>query len=134
MDYKGLGLRKHGMPMTPKLAINSSLRQWCDNIVHLGPSYGYFANPFKTVLVVKPHRLEEAKLIFDGTGVTLSEGARDLGGAIGSESFLQNYVTDKVSKLCKIMSTLSTIAINSPQAAHSAFVHGIKHIQRVHDS
>jgi hypothetical protein len=50
----------------------SSLRNWWDLIVTMGPSYGDFANAGKTVLIVKEEHLEEAKRIFSGTGVQFS--------------------------------------------------------------
>ena len=101
-----------------------------------GPSYGYFANASKTVLIVKSGRLEAAQRIFEGTGVQFSDGARDLGGAIGSDSFTTSLVDGKVRRLCEQVERLSTIAAVSPQAAHSAFVHGVRHkwtyLQRIH--
>ena len=41
----------------------SSLRHWWDSLVSKGPSYGYFANSGKTILIVKPECMEEAKRV-----------------------------------------------------------------------
>jgi hypothetical protein len=113
-----------------------SLRRWWDLIVAKGPSYGYFANAAKTILIIKKERLEEASRIFAGTGVQFSDGARDLGGAVGSDSFTESYLKDKVQMLCEQLERLSEIASSSPHAAHSAYVHGIRHkwtyLQRIH--
>ena len=35
----------------------AQLRAWWDLVVALGPGYGYFANPSKTWLIVKPKHL-----------------------------------------------------------------------------
>jgi hypothetical protein len=105
----------------------TDLKTWWSDIVSDGPSYGYFANPEKTKLVVKEHLFEEAKRIFQGTGICVTIGCRDLGAAIGSASFVSRYVDDKVSKLKAEMEKLSLIATSSPQVAHSAFVHGMRH-------
>lgn len=114
----------------------SSLRHWWDSLVCRGPSYGYFANSSKTILIVKPEYMGEAKRVFEGTGIQFSDGGRDLGGAIGSDEFTSKYLQDKISSLCEVMETLSYIAVSSPQAAHSAFCHGIRHkwtyLQRIH--
>jgi len=114
----------------------SALRQWWDLIVAEGPKYGYHANAAKTVLVVKPERLHDAECLFEGTGVRFSDGARDLGGAIGSDAFAQKFLEEKIGGLCSELEQLSTIAISSPQASYSAFTHGLQHkwtfLQRTH--
>lgn len=113
-----------------------SLRQWWDQLVSKGPSYGYYANASKTILIVKSSRLEAAQSLFAGTGVQFADGARDLGGAIGSDSYTSVFLEGKVKRLCEQVAHLSTIAKVSPQAAHSAFLHGIRHkwtyLQRIH--
>jgi hypothetical protein len=103
------------------------LRTWWDLLVSNGPAYGYYVNPGKTKLVVKSSLLDEALVIFEGTGITITEGSRDLGSAIGSASFVAKYAADKVTDWTKEMETLAMIAKVSPQAAHSAFVHGTRH-------
>ena len=63
----------------------AQLRSWWDRIVALGSGYGYFANPSKTWLVVKPEYHMLAVDIFNGTGVNITaEGKRYLGSAVGS--------------------------------------------------
>ena len=47
----------------------NSLRSWWDGIVEVGPIYGYYANPLKTVLIVKKEKFDEAQALFDGSGV-----------------------------------------------------------------
>jgi hypothetical protein len=49
---------------------------------------------------VKERHFEEAKQLFQDTGVKISlEGKRHLGSAIGTRSFVENYVEEKVSTL-----------------------------------
>jgi hypothetical protein len=105
----------------------SALRKWWDMLVERGPGYGYHVNAMKTILVVKHSFKEDADLIFSGTGIKLSEGARDLGGVIGSEDFSTHFVSKKVSSFCEEMELLSHFAVSSPHAAHAAFVHGLRH-------
>jgi hypothetical protein len=103
------------------------LRIWWDLIVSKGSGYGYHANSSKTILIVKPERVEDAKILFGDTDIVLSDGARDLGAAIGSTSFKEKYVSKKISTWCSQIESLSKIAISSPQAAHAAFIHGLRH-------
>lgn len=45
------------------------LRGWWNNVLKLGPEYGYFANPTKTWLVVKEEHMSAASEAFRNTGV-----------------------------------------------------------------
>jgi len=36
-------------------------------LMDIGPSFGYFPNPSKTYLLVKPEYMEEARTMFDDT-------------------------------------------------------------------
>ena len=103
------------------------LREWWNLLVLRGPGYGYFVNASKTILVFKPDKKDAAAQTFDGTGIKFSEGARDLGGVIGASGFIENYVTNKISEFCKDIELLSQVAETSPQAAHAAYVHGMRH-------
>ena len=54
------------------------------------------------------------------------EGTRYLGAAIGKASFLQSFARDKVDAWVCEIETLSTIALDQPQAAYAAFIHGVR--------
>ena len=95
-----------------------------------GSGYGYFVNASNTILVCKPDKKDEASQIFHGTGIKFADGARHLGGVIGASSFIENYVTEKISGFCKEIELLSHVAETSPQAAHAANVHGLRHSWR----
>ena len=71
---------------------------WWNKLSRLGPDYGYFPNPIKTCLIVKPSLLRRAKTLFRGTGiVVLDSGKRQMGSALGSEDFVVSYVESKVA-------------------------------------
>ena len=56
-----------------------NLKEWWEHIIQLGPNYGYHPNASKTWLIVKEGHLEEARAIFEGTGVAITtEGKRHL--------------------------------------------------------
>ena len=54
-------------------------------LLEIGPSYGYFAEPSKRVIVVKEQHFEEAKIIISNLQVEVALASRFLGGCIGNE-------------------------------------------------
>ena len=100
-----------------------ALKKWWDVLLEKGPAYGYFPKPSKTWLIVKDKKLEEAKLTFKKTGVKItSDGMRHLGAAIGSSSFKDSYVKEKIAEWIASVERLAKIAVTEPQAAFSAFI------------
>ena len=103
------------------------LRLWWDNLVALGPSYGYYPNAIKTWLLVKETHLEDAKHLFNGSNISItSEGRYVLGCPIGSDAIVKESVSTVVSQWLAEIDILSEISVTHPQAAYSAFVHGFK--------
>ena len=61
--------------------------------------------------------------IFDGTGIVIStEGEHYLGGAMGTSSFIHQYVE---RKWVNEMEKLSKIAETQPHADYAAYTHGL---------
>ena len=85
-------------------------------------------NSAKSILLVKPDKLQEAQEKFEATGVEIRViGVRYLGAAIGSPSFKHEYITEKVQMWVAEIKSLSAIAKTQPQAAYAVFVHAMKH-------
>ena len=104
-----------------------AIKKWWDALIAAGPGYGYYPNPKKCHLIVKPHMLAEAKKIFEGTGVNVVRGGkRDLGAAIGSAEFVKSFLQQKVDAWVGQVEVLSRIAQCKPHAAHAGFIHGLK--------
>ena len=102
------------------------LRHWWDEIVRLGPAYGYHPNSSKTYLIVKEEHESKAKELFADTDVHITiNGKRHLGAAIGAKSFTEEYVSRKVGEWVNEIKSLSTIALTQPHAAYAAFTHGL---------
>ena len=102
------------------------LRRWWDLLKEVGPLYGYFPNGAKTHVLAKPEHIEAAKEIFKGTGIMVSsEGKRYLGGAMGTASFLRQFVERKVNGWVQEIERLSTFARTQPHAAYAAYTHGL---------
>ena len=105
----------------------TGLLAWFDKVTTVGPSFGYFVNPSKCHLIVKPEFLDHATRLFGDTGVQITaEGARHLGASIGSKSFKETYVAAAVSKWCTELENLATIAKAHPHLAFSNFVRSFK--------
>ena len=102
------------------------LRTWWDKLHDRGPDFGYFLNPAKSVLVVKPDDYDEAVQLFDGTGIHITAtGNRYLGSAIGTPAFVEDYVHEKARDWCGQVESLTSTALPQPQAAYSAFTRGL---------
>ena len=100
----------------------TKLRGWWDELSNHGPLYGYYPNARKTHLIVKEEHEVSAKEIFDGTGVLITaEGERHLGAAIGSRSFAEKYVNNKVENWIEEIKRLAKAAVSQPHAAYAAF-------------
>jgi hypothetical protein len=81
-----------------------------------------WANPVKTKLVVKSKMLkEEQQILMAAVYPLLMEVV------IRNSNFVTKYIEDKVTTRMKELEVLTMIAELSPQAAHSAFVHGMQH-------
>ena len=101
----------------------SQLREWWEMLTKEGPSFGYFPNPNKTWLVTKEGFHTLGSSTFDQTGVNITPDERPyLGAAIGSPSYVENYVQ---STWCSLVSNLADFATTQPQAAYSALNHGL---------
>ena len=103
-----------------------SLRDWWDALVEKGPAFGYYPNAIKTFLVVKSDRRERAVNVFESTAVQITtEGRRYLGGALGTEKFVQDFIADKVSDWTSEVRRLAKFTATQPQAAYAAYTHGL---------
>ena len=61
-----------------------------------GPARGYFPEPTKSILIVKPQSVEAAKAKFAHLGFDVVTGARYLGGHVGTAESKGEWVSDKV--------------------------------------
>ena len=104
----------------------ANLHKWWDKLMDIGPSFGYYSNASKSWLLVKENHLAEAVNSFDGTNVSITtEGRCVLGSPIGTESFMEDFVVNKIKMWSSEIATLSNIALSQPQAAYAAYIHGV---------
>ena len=105
-----------------------SLRRWWDNLIELGPKFGYNPQPSKSWLIVKDAKIEEAKEHFRGTKIQITAtGERHLGAVIGSEEFRTEYCQKLVKTWVEEINLLADIAVTEPQAAYTCYISGYQH-------
>ena len=97
-----------------------------DDIINLGPSYGYYTNAKKSWFVVKEAHYTSAPSAFHGTSLNITTTGRPhLGAPLGTQTFVTQYVKDKVDNWVNNLIALSHIATTQPHAAYSAFTYGL---------
>ena len=68
------------------------LRRWWSVLTEIGPKFGYYPEPTKTWLVVKPCNSEKLESLFFGTKIKVTtEGRRYLGGSLNTQKFRPIY-------------------------------------------
>ena len=89
---------------------------------------GYFPNAEKCWLIIKPEREQVASEFFGDTAINVTtEGHKHLGEALGSRSFLEEYVGENVAEWVNEVTKLADFAISQPQACYAAFTFGLRH-------
>ena len=77
-------------------------------------------------MISKENLLPDAKQLFAGSGVNVaSDGGPYLGAAIGTLSYIQNHLSEKVQIWTEEVKLLSKIDQAQPHAAYCAFTHGL---------
>jgi hypothetical protein len=111
------------------------LTEWLKLLISEGPKYGYFPEPEKSYLVVHPDFVEIAKEKFIDFKVNVVTSHRFLGGFIGHDDDVNNWLNKKVDMWVKCVNKLASVAQHVPQAAFIAFTKSLQcewtFIQRV---
>lgn len=108
------------------IGLLKALRKWWDKLLEVGPLFGYHPNPGKTYLIVKSNLIQFAESLFEGTGVVICTGKKDLGALIGCAESVSSFLDERVTKWKQEVETLAEIATTQPHAAHAAFTHALK--------
>ena len=108
-----------------------NIKAWWDELTVAGPDLGYYPgypNAGKCWLVTKPDKEETARSIFEETAINITTaGRKHLGAALGSRSYLEQYVNGKVEECVEHVTKLAEFALSHPQACYAAFTYGLKH-------
>ena len=104
-------------------------------LLRLGPCYGYFAEPSKSIIVVKEEQFREAQDVFADLQVEVVLVGRFLGSCIGNDEGIRQYVQGKVDLWVGGAEQLAEVARAYPQSAYCAFTHSLScewsYLQRV---
>ena len=104
------------------------LNYWWDTSCELGPKFGYFPEPTKSWLIVKPGCFDKAIHTFNETNIQITtQGRRHLGTALGTSKFRNEYIMQKINKWVEELHASSEIAKIEPQVAYTCFLSGYKH-------
>ena len=111
------------------------IRHYFLKLLEIGPKYGYFPEPSKSILVVPGHNLESAKLAFPDFNFKVQTGSRYLGGFIGEEDALHEWIRLKTLAWETAIIDLASVADVFPQAAYSGLQRSLQQewqfVQRV---
>ena len=111
------------------------LLKWFQRLCELGPKYGYYPEPKKTILIVDPTFKDEANVIFQPFGISVVSDHRFLGGFIGGSDSTRQFVQSKVTEWISCIMELSKAAEKYPQAAFSVLSKSLQfewtYLQRV---
>ena len=104
------------------------LKKWWDVLNESGPSLGYFPNAKKCRIIVKPEKEEAARDLFGQTSTNISiQGHKYLGAALGSRSYLKEYVSEKADDWgCQVVK-LVAFAATQLQVYYAAYRFGLRH-------
>ena len=102
-------------------------KRW-DELSESGPALGYFPNAKKCWLITKPEKEHAAMGVFGDTAIHITaEGHKHIGTALGSRSYLKEFVGEKVEDWVNQVTKLAVFAISQPQAIYAAFTFGLRH-------
>ena len=72
------------------------IKDWWDTLIEEGPDYGYYPKDEKCWLIAKPEKEEIIRATFKETEINITnEGKKHLGAAVGTRSYLTEYVNEK---------------------------------------
>jgi len=104
------------------------VKKWWEVLNRYGPELGYYPNAKKCWIIVKPEKEDIVKEMFKDTPINVTvEGHKHLGAALGSRSFLEEYISEKVDSWVSEITKLAEFALSQPQACYAAYTFGLKH-------
>jgi len=112
-----------------------SLLIWIELLLEEGPKSGYYLQLEKCYCIVDPSYLEEANLLFSKKSIKIVTGSKYVGGYVGSEQDLDEWLSEKVMKWVKSVNCLASAAEQFPHSAHTVLTKSLQHewgyIQRI---
>jgi hypothetical protein len=90
----------------------------------IGPHYGYFPEPSKSILIVPKHNLKAATAAFTDLEFKVTTGSHHLGGFIGEKDARgDTWNKEKVENLIDGVKELASVAVKYPQSTYDTGLH-----------
>ena len=104
--------------------------KWWKELLQVGPKYGYFPNPSKSILVVKdPQMIDQAKALFGEFNIQITSGTRHLGDSRTVVTFtLAVFITSGgISNECKqFINRLADLIARKRKERHCDVVRNVR--------
>ena len=98
-----------------------------ERLQQLVPNYRYFPESSKSILVVAPHNVEQAKFEFAGLNFPVETGSRYLGSFTGEATERDNRIANIVDDWVYSIKKLAGAARDYPQSAYSALQRSVQY-------
>ncbi|KAL7463292.1 hypothetical protein ACHAXS_003674 [Conticribra weissflogii] len=94
-------------------------------IQNLGPIYGYFIQPEKSIHICSKLQIPKSKPLFQAVNLNFQyvEGTRYLGSYIGEKDYFSTWIKPLIQNWISAIQDLSLAAIKFPQAAYAVYTH-----------
>jgi hypothetical protein len=93
------------------------LRQFFLRLQEIGPAYGYFPEPTKSILIARTHSQHVTKSTFQDLRFKVTTGSCYLSSYISSQADWELWVRKKVAFWTSAVTGLAFVALSHPQTA-----------------
>ena len=103
------------------------IRAYFVRLCELGPLFGYYPEPDKSILNAAKHNLKRAKAYFADLKFKIKTGSRYLGSFIGDPDERDLWIAEKVEAWQHSVQKLAGAAQSRPQAAYAGLQKSVQH-------
>ena len=104
------------------------LQKWLDKVCELGPGFGYFPEPEKSILVTTHTDSTNVLEFKERNNIKkIVTGNRYLGGPLGEEDYVGVYIKDKLNEWKRDIEAFIPIASRVPHETYTAITKSLKH-------
>lgn len=101
--------------------------RWMDALEEKGPSYRYFPEPSKSILLVHPMHREKAENVFRERKFKVRSGHRYLGGFVGEQDDELAYYGDKIAEWRSYIARMGVATTKYPQSLYAGVSKSLQH-------
>ena len=108
--------------------VNYKVRDRFKRLLEYGPFYGYWAEPSRSIIIVKEDHVPSGKNVFADLSINAVLADRFFGDYIGNGEDTRRLLRSKTTKWIEAVECLSHSAVSYPQSAYAAFTHSLSRI------